>query len=150
MPTHVAIQPGRLYPQLGYCVQVDKEGKWTATLNNLSVPTSITAKETSAVLDLLRSRILNMSTAPGKPHTPILDKLAASSGKATLAELVAAARPTTAPAKAPADNLPRTATGRVDSLELTRRHLDQREADRKAASNAIGIKQVYKSNFSQP
>ena len=41
MPTHVAIQPGRLYPQLGYCVQVDKEGKWTATLNNLSVPTSI-------------------------------------------------------------------------------------------------------------
>lgn len=31
MPTHVAIQPGRLYPQPGYSVQVDKEGKWTAT-----------------------------------------------------------------------------------------------------------------------
>ena len=31
MPTHVAIQPGRLYPQPGYTVQVDKEGKWTAT-----------------------------------------------------------------------------------------------------------------------
>jgi hypothetical protein len=31
MPTHVSIQPGRLYPQPGYSVQVDKEGKWTAT-----------------------------------------------------------------------------------------------------------------------
>ena len=31
MPKHVAIQPGRLYPQPGYSVQVDKEGKWTAT-----------------------------------------------------------------------------------------------------------------------
>ena len=31
MPTHVAIQPGRLYPQPGYSVQIDKEGKWTAT-----------------------------------------------------------------------------------------------------------------------
>lgn len=31
MPTHVAIQPGKLYPQPGYTVQVDKEGKWTAT-----------------------------------------------------------------------------------------------------------------------
>jgi hypothetical protein len=114
-----------------------------------------TAKETSAILDLLRSRILNMNTAPtatapGKPHTPILDKLAASGGKATLAELVAAARPTTAPSKAPGDGLPRTATGRIDSLELTRRQIDQREAERKAASLAVGIKQVYKSNFSQP
>lgn len=31
MPSHVAIQPGRLYPQPGYSVQIDKEGKWTAT-----------------------------------------------------------------------------------------------------------------------
>ena len=31
MPTHVAIQPGNLYPQPGYTVQIDKEGKWTAT-----------------------------------------------------------------------------------------------------------------------
>ena len=31
MPRHVAIQPGRLYPQPGYSVQIDKEGKWTAT-----------------------------------------------------------------------------------------------------------------------
>ena len=31
MPRHVAIQPGRLYPQPGYSLQIDKEGKWTAT-----------------------------------------------------------------------------------------------------------------------
>ena len=31
MPTHVAIQPGNHYPQPGYTVQIDKEGKWTAT-----------------------------------------------------------------------------------------------------------------------
>ena len=31
MPQHVSIQPGKLYPQPGYTVQVDKEGKWTAT-----------------------------------------------------------------------------------------------------------------------
>ena len=30
MPKHVAIQPGRLYPQPGYSVSIDKEGKWTA------------------------------------------------------------------------------------------------------------------------
>lgn len=31
MPTHVAIRPGRLYPQPGYSVEIDKEGRWTAT-----------------------------------------------------------------------------------------------------------------------
>jgi len=31
MPEHVAIQPGRLYPQPDYTVQIDKEGKWTVT-----------------------------------------------------------------------------------------------------------------------
>ena len=31
MPRHVSIQTGRLYPQPGYSVQIDKEGKWTAT-----------------------------------------------------------------------------------------------------------------------
>jgi hypothetical protein len=31
MPKHLSIQPGRLYPQPGYSVQIDKEGKWTAT-----------------------------------------------------------------------------------------------------------------------
>jgi hypothetical protein len=31
MPTHIAIQPGRLYPQPGYTLKIDKEGKWTAT-----------------------------------------------------------------------------------------------------------------------
>jgi hypothetical protein len=118
-----------------------KTGKHPATL-----------KETSAILDLLRSRILNMNTAPtatapGKPHTPILDKLAASGGKATLSELGAAARPTTAPSKAPADNLPRTSTGRVDSLEITRRQLDQRQAERKAASDAVSRKNPPRRSF---
>ena len=31
MPTHVAIQPGVLYPQPGYSLRIDREGKWTAT-----------------------------------------------------------------------------------------------------------------------
>ena len=31
MPEHVAIQPGRLYPQPDYSIQIDKEGKWTVT-----------------------------------------------------------------------------------------------------------------------
>jgi len=31
MPHHISIQPGRLYPQPGYTLQIDKEGKWTAT-----------------------------------------------------------------------------------------------------------------------
>ena len=31
MPRHVAIQPGRLYPQPDYTIQIDKEGKWTVT-----------------------------------------------------------------------------------------------------------------------
>ncbi|MBN8457418.1 MAG: hypothetical protein J0M04_06205 [Verrucomicrobia bacterium] len=31
MPHHIAIQPGRLYPQPGYTLQIDKEGKWSAT-----------------------------------------------------------------------------------------------------------------------
>lgn len=31
MPKHVAIQPGRLYPQPDYTIQIDKEGKWTVT-----------------------------------------------------------------------------------------------------------------------
>jgi hypothetical protein len=31
MPQHVAIQPGKLYPQPDYSIAVDREGKWTAT-----------------------------------------------------------------------------------------------------------------------
>ena len=31
MPTHVAIQQGVLYPQPGYSLRIDREGKWTAT-----------------------------------------------------------------------------------------------------------------------
>jgi hypothetical protein len=48
---------------------------------------------------------------------------------------------------APADNLPRTATGRIDSLELTRRHLDQRQAERKAASDAVSRKNPPRRSF---
>ena len=31
MPSHVSIQPGRLYPQPDYTVQIDQEGKWSVT-----------------------------------------------------------------------------------------------------------------------
>ena len=31
MPKHIAIQPGRLYPQPDYTIQIDQEGKWTVT-----------------------------------------------------------------------------------------------------------------------
>ena len=31
MPTHISIEPGVLYPQPGCEIQVDKDGKWTAT-----------------------------------------------------------------------------------------------------------------------
>ena len=55
MPTHVAIQPGRLYPQPGYTVQIDKEGKWTATQIFL-------CHRTSAVTLMPR---------PGTPHPEI-------------------------------------------------------------------------------
>ena len=55
MPTHVAIQPGQLYPQPGYSVQIDKEGKWTATQVFL-------CHRTSAVALMPR---------PGTPHPEI-------------------------------------------------------------------------------
>ena len=55
MPTHVAIQPGQLYPQPGYTVQVDKEGKWTSTQIFL-------CHRTSAVALMPR---------PGSPHPEI-------------------------------------------------------------------------------
>ena len=31
MPQHVAIQPGQLYPQPDYTIQIDQENKWTVT-----------------------------------------------------------------------------------------------------------------------
>ncbi|MCX6878924.1 MAG: hypothetical protein NTW21_34710 [Verrucomicrobia bacterium] len=55
MPQHIAIQPGRLYPQPGYTVQIDKEGKWTATQIFL-------CHRTSAVALMPR---------PGTPHPEI-------------------------------------------------------------------------------
>ena len=55
MPTHVAIQPGRLYPQPGYTLQIDKEGKWTATQIFL-------CHRTSAV---------SLMPRPGTPHPEI-------------------------------------------------------------------------------
>ena len=55
MPTHVAIQPGRLYPQPGYTVQIDKEGKWTSTLIFLCHRTSAVA----------------LTPRPGAPHPEI-------------------------------------------------------------------------------
>jgi len=55
MPTHVAIQPGRLYPQPGYSVQIDKEGKWTA----------------SQVFLCHRSSAVALMPRPGTPHPDI-------------------------------------------------------------------------------
>ena len=55
MATHVSIEPGRLYPQPGYTVQIDKEGKWTATQIFL-------CHRTSAVALMPR---------PGTPHPEI-------------------------------------------------------------------------------
>jgi len=55
MPTHVAIQPGRLYPQPGYSVQIDKEGKWTA----------------SQVFLCHRSSAVALMPRPGTPHPEI-------------------------------------------------------------------------------
>jgi hypothetical protein len=55
MPTHVAIQPGRLYPQPGYTVQIDKEGKWTA----------------SQIFLCHRSSAVVLMPRPGTPHPEI-------------------------------------------------------------------------------
>lgn len=55
MPRHVAIQPGRLYPQPGYTVQIDKEGKWTAT----------------QIFLCHRSSTVQLMPRPGTPHQEI-------------------------------------------------------------------------------
>jgi hypothetical protein len=55
MPSHIAIQPGRLYPQPGYSLQIDKEGKWTATQIFL-------CHRTSAV---------SLMPRPGTPHPEV-------------------------------------------------------------------------------
>lgn len=56
MPKHVAIQPGRLYPQPGYSVEIDKEGKWTAT----------------QVFLCHRDSAVKLMPRPGAPHPEIL------------------------------------------------------------------------------
>jgi hypothetical protein len=55
MPSHIAIQPGRLYPQPGYAVQIDKEGKWTAT----------------QIFLCHRSSAVSLMPRPGTPHPEI-------------------------------------------------------------------------------
>jgi len=55
MPRHVAIQPGRLYPQPDYSVAVDREGKWTA----------------SQVFLCHRNSITKLMPRPGTPHPEI-------------------------------------------------------------------------------
>jgi hypothetical protein len=55
MPRHIAIQPGRLYPQPDYSVAVDREGKWTAT----------------QVFLCHRNSITQVMPRPGTPHPEI-------------------------------------------------------------------------------
>ena len=113
-----------------------------------------TLKETSAILDLLRSRILNMSTAPTKPHTPILDRLAASGGKLSLAEL----SPTIAAHAGALDpnTVPRMATGKIDSLAITNAQNRAKAAELAAASKAVSTKRppgkivINRSRYYQP
>lgn len=55
MPRHIAIQPGRLYPQPDYSIAVDREGKWTA----------------SQVFYCHRNSITQVLPRPGTPHPEI-------------------------------------------------------------------------------
>jgi hypothetical protein len=55
MPSHVAIEPGRLYPQPGYIVQIDREGKWTAT----------------QIFLCHRNSAVSLMPRPGTPHPEI-------------------------------------------------------------------------------
>jgi hypothetical protein len=55
MPSHIAIQPGRLYPQPGYSLQIDKEGKWTAT----------------QIFLCHRSSAVSLMPRPGTPHPEV-------------------------------------------------------------------------------
>jgi len=52
MPRHIAIQQGTLYPQPGYSVAVDREGKWTAT----------------QIFLCHRTSMLSLMPRPGTPH----------------------------------------------------------------------------------
>jgi len=75
MPRHVAIQPGRLYPQQNYSLAVDREGKWTAT----------------QVFLCHRNSITRVMPRPGTPHPEIpfitLDNATAQVSEGDLAEI---------------------------------------------------------------
>jgi hypothetical protein len=76
MPRHVSIQPGRLYPQPGYSVQIDKEGKWTAT----------------QIFRCHRSSAVALMPRPGTVHPEInfiqVSQVTASFTEGDLAEIV--------------------------------------------------------------
>ena len=75
MPRHVAIQPGRLYPQPGYSVSIDKEGKWTAI----------------QVFLCHRNSAVALMPRPGTPHPEIpfitISQVSASISEGDLAEI---------------------------------------------------------------
>ncbi len=75
MPTHVAIQPGQLYPQPDYSVAVDREGKWTA----------------AQVFLCHRESITRLMPRPGTPHPEIpfilVDNATAQVGEGDIAEI---------------------------------------------------------------
>ena len=76
MPSHVAILPGRLYPQPGYAVQIDREGKWTA----------------SQIFLCHRDWAVRLMPRPGTPHPEIpfitVHQVSASFGEGDLAEIL--------------------------------------------------------------
>ena len=116
-----------------------------------------TAREKSALLDQLRSQILSTKQPTNQMQSTTIPKTLTAeflqwkkSNPHGSAQQFTAWKIAGGKAVAPADNLPRTATGRIDSLEITRRQIDQREAEKKAASAAVGVKQCYKTNFPQP
>lgn len=75
MPRHVAIQPGKLYPQPDYSLAVDREGKWTA----------------SQVFLCHRASITKLMPRPGTPHPEIpfitLDNASAQVSEGDLAQI---------------------------------------------------------------
>jgi hypothetical protein len=69
MPTHVAIQPGRLYPQPGFTLRIDKEGKWSAT----------------QVFICHRASVASLMPRPGTQH-PEISFISVSQTTATITE----------------------------------------------------------------
>lgn len=55
MPQHIAIQPGRLYVQPDYTIQIDQEGKWTVT----------------QVFICHRESVVQMMPRPGSAHPEV-------------------------------------------------------------------------------